>query len=214
MDAQVVTEAVRVPLRRPPTQQRARDRVQRILDGADRLLADEGVEALGTKQVASVAGISIGSLYFWFPDKESIAEALARRYWDELTELVTGVAQAAEAGEIADPSAEVLAALAAGFRARPGFLALWFDGLRSERLREATRPYRAQVAGSVQRILAATEPHANPETSREVAGMVVLLGDAILREAFRLDRSGEQTVLAEGARVLRAYIDDRLKEGA
>jgi len=112
------------PLRRAPTQKRARDRVERILDAADRLLAEEGAEALGTKQVAAAAGISIGSLYFWFPDKESIAEELALRYWSELGDLVAGVAEATETGELEDPVGEVLDALAAGFRARPGFLAV------------------------------------------------------------------------------------------
>jgi hypothetical protein len=41
---------------------------------------------------------------------------------------------------------------------------------------------------------------------------VVLLGDGILREAFRQNRAGETTVLAEGGHALRAYIDLRLKE--
>jgi AcrR family transcriptional regulator len=199
-------------LRRAPTQKRARDRVERILDAADRLLAAEGAEALGTKQVAAAAGISIGSLYFWFPDKESIAEELALRYWSELSDLVAGVAEATETGELADSVAEVLDALAAGFRGRPGFLALWFGGLRTERLRDATRPYRDEVASCVERILATGSPEIDPVTKGTVASMVVLLGDGILREAFRLNRDGEPTLLAEGGHVLRAYIDQRLKE--
>jgi len=200
------------PLRRAPTQKRARDRVERILDAADRLLAEEGAEALGTKQVAAAAGISIGSLYFWFPDKESIAEELALRYWSELGDLVAGVAEATETGELEDPVGEVLDALAAGFRARPGFLALWFGGLRTERLRDATRPYREEVASCVERILVARSPHIGAGLKHTVARMVVLLGDGILREAFRLNRDGETVVLAEGGHVLRAYIDQRLKE--
>lgn len=207
-----MTDAVSDLLRRSPTQARARDRVERILDAADRLLAEQGVEAMGTKQVAAAAGISIGSLYFWFPDKESIAEALALRYWSELTDLVTGVAEAAETGELPDPVGEVLDALAAGFRSRPGFLALWFGGLRTERLRDATRPYRDEVASCVERILVVREARVDPVVRRTVARMVVLLGDGILREAFRLNRDGETAVLAEGGHVLRAYIDQRLKE--
>jgi len=199
-------------LRREPTQKRARERVQRILDAADQLLAEHGSEALGTKPVAAAAGISIGSLYFWFPDKESIAEALALRYWHELSDLVAGVAEAAETGELDDPVGEVLEVLAAGFRARPGFLALWFGGLRTEGMRDATRPYRTEVARSVERIMDARSPHLDPNLRHTVAQMVVLLGDGILREAFRLNRTGEATVLAEGGHVLRAYIDQRLKE--
>lgn len=199
-------------LRRPPTQQRARERVERVLDAADRLLAEEGISALGTKQVAKAAGVSIGSLYFWFPDKESIAEALALRYWDELAALVSEVADRAEEGKLADPVGAVLDALAAGFRGRPGFLALWFDGLRTERLREATRPMRQAVGVDVARLLLALKGEPVPtDVLATTARMVVLVGDGILREAFRIDRSGNETLLAEGGRVLRAYIYDRLE---
>jgi AcrR family transcriptional regulator len=199
-------------LRREPTQQRGRDRVERVLDAADELLARSGAEALGTKQVAAAAGISIGSLYFWFPDKESIAEALARRYWQELSDLVAEFAEAAEAGTLDhDPVGDVLDVLAAGFRARPGFLALWFGGLRTERLRDATRAYRTDVTASVERILAVAQPNSAPELRGTLSRMVVLLGDGILREAFRLDRNGHPLVLVEGAHALRAYIFDRLK---
>lgn len=199
-------------LRREPTQQRARERVERVLDAADRLLAAEGAEALGTKQVAAAAGVSIGSLYFWFPDKESIAEALALRYWAEFADLVAGVADAAGNGMLDDPAGTVLNSLAAGFRARPGFLALWFGGLRSERIRDATRAYRSDVAACVERILAVAAPHADAEQLPTVARMVVLLGDGILREAFRLNRAGDPVVLTEGTHALRSYIFDRLKE--
>lgn len=208
MSAEQVVES----MRREPTQRRAHERVKRVLDAADRLLAESGAGALGTKQVAAAAGISIGSLYFWFPDKESIAEALALRYWRELSDLVTGVAEAADSGALEDPITEVIDALAAGFRARPGFLALWFGGLRTERLRDATRPYRAEVAKCVERILQSTSPDATTELRGTVARMVVLLGDGILREAFRVDRQGDSVVLAEGGYVIRAYISDRLQE--
>lgn len=186
-------------LRREPTQQRSRERVERILDAADHLLATTG--ELGTKQVAAAANISIGSLYFWFPDKESIAQALADRYWGELADLVAAV----QSSRPDDAVGETLRTMAAGFRARPGFLALWFGGLRTEAIRDATRPYRVQVSQTVERML---PPAADRAT---VARMVVLLGDGILREAFRIDRSGDATVLREGETALRAYIDQRLK---
>ncbi len=196
-------------LRRAPSQQRAHDRIDRILDAADHLLAEEGAGALGTKQVAVAAGVSIGSLYHWFPDKESIAEALAIRYWDELSELVAEIAE----HPVADPFEQVVQTLAAGFRDRPGFLAMWFSPLRTEQVREVTRHHRDTVAQSVQRIIAATRPGADAGTQAVVAQMLTLLGDGILREAFRLDRDGDPLILGEGAVVLRAYVQARLGDG-
>ncbi|HLI60020.1 MAG TPA: TetR/AcrR family transcriptional regulator [Solirubrobacteraceae bacterium] len=198
-------------LRRTPTQRRAQDRVRRILDAADALLARDG--ALGTRPVAVAAGVSIGSLYHWFPDKESIALALALRHWEELSELVAEIADRAQNGRLSDPVGEAFRALAAGFRARPGFLALWFGELRTEQLRAATRPSRERVAGSVGRILAVTHPESDPELRTTVARVVTLLGDGVLREAFRIDRGGDALLLAEGAHALRAYVAERLGGG-
>ncbi len=195
-------------LRRLPTQRRAQRRVERILDAADAVLGREGV--LGTRPVAEAAGVSIGSLYHWFPDKESIALALALRHWSELSELVAAIADRTEAGELSDPIGETFAALAAGFRARPGFLALWFGELRTAHLREATRPSRERVAGSVRRILDVTHPASDAELRPTVARVVTLLGDGVLREAFRVDRDGDPLLLVEGTRALRAYVTQRL----
>ena len=198
-------------LRRTPTQRRARDRVRRILDAADSVLARDGV--IGTRPVAEAAGVSIGSLYHWFPDKESIALALALRHWDELSELVADAADRAQDGRLHDPVGEVFQALADGFRARPGFLALWFSELRTEQLRAATRPSRERVADSVERILRVTHPGSDPTLHATVARVVTLLGDGVLREAFRVDRRGDPLLLAEGAHALRAYVTDRLGSG-
>lgn len=195
-------------LRRTPTQRRAQKRVERILDAADAVLARDGV--IGTRSIAEAAGVSIGSLYHWFPDKDSIALALALRHWSDLSELVELIADRGEAGELSDPIGEAFAALAEGFRKRPGFLALWFGELRTAELREATRPSRERVAGSVRRILDVTHPASGAEPRAIVARVVTLLGDGVLREAFRVDRDGDPLLLAEGARALRAYVTERL----
>jgi AcrR family transcriptional regulator len=197
-------------LRNEPQQERSRERVRRVLAVADELLASEGPAALSTTRVAEAAGTSVGSLYRYFPDKEAIVEALAVQYWGELEDLVAGVAEADEAEPFDDPMAAVLGTLAAGFRARPGFLALWFGGLRTEQVRDATRPVRVLVGRSVERILAVHWPQAEPGERATVTRMVVLAGDALLREAFRLDPDGDATVLTESEQMLGAYIEARL----
>jgi AcrR family transcriptional regulator len=65
--------------RREPRQERARYKVELILEGAARILDHEGMDALTTNRVAEVAGISIGTLYQYFNDKQAIVDALASR---------------------------------------------------------------------------------------------------------------------------------------
>jgi hypothetical protein len=60
--------------------------------------------------------------------------------------------------------------LAAGFRTRPAFLALWYGGLRSARVREGTRSTRTAIGSSVQRILA--DSQGDPEVLAESTAML------------------------------------------
>ena len=197
-------------LRNAPIQARSRERLRRVLDAADEALAAEGANAFTTTLVAAQAAVPIGSIYRFFPDKEAIVEALAVRYWSDLEDLVAGVAEADRATALEDPVTAVLDVLIAGFRARPGFLALWYGGLRSERVRDATRPTRTAIARSIERILAHHWPDAARRTRARAAEMVVLTGDGLLREAFRRDRRGDRAVLAETKLMLRAYLAERL----
>ena len=140
----------------------------------------------------------MGSVYRYFPDKEAIVEALATLYWCEFADLVAASAELDERSRMPDPAAGVLEALAAAFRGRPGFLALWYGGLRPERIRDATRPTREAIAASVERILAVHWPRPiGPRSCRRPLGMVVVAGDGLLREAFRTSRRGDDQLLAE-----------------
>jgi AcrR family transcriptional regulator len=197
-------------LRNVPIQARSREKLQRVLDAADHVLALEGAEAFSTTGLAAAAGIPVGSVYRYFPDKEAIVEALALRYWSDFEDLVAGVAETDEREPLDDPGGAILDSLAAGFRARPGFRALWYGGLRTERVREVTRPTRTAIARSVERILSVHYPDAPAEARGGVAGMVVLAGDGLLREAFRLDADGDAALLAESKLMLEAYIEARL----
>ena len=197
-------------LRHPPVQARSRERLQRVLDAAERVLADEGAAALTTTRVAAVAGVPVASVYRFFPDKEAIVEALALGYWAEFGDAVGALAERMERRPLRDPVATIVDALAASFRSKPGFTALWFGGLRTERLRDATRPSRARFAVYAERMLAVSYPDADAEILAATARMLVLTGDALLREAFRVDPDGDPKLLEETKFVLGAYLEARL----
>jgi len=65
--------------RRVPRQQRALVTRAAIVDAAGRILLTEGAGALNTNRIAKVAGVSVGSLYQYFPNKEAVLGALAER---------------------------------------------------------------------------------------------------------------------------------------
>jgi AcrR family transcriptional regulator len=199
-------------LRRVPQQDRSREKVQRILDAADELLAREGAPALAMTRVAEEAGVAVGSAYSYFPDKAAIAEALALRYWSSVTEAIAAVVEADVSEPLADPVGTLLDAVAAGFRGSAGFRALWFSPLRTERMRDVTRPLRTEVGARLERLLAGHWPQAGAGERATAARMLVLAADGLLREAFRLDPDGDPTVIAEGHAMLEAYLVSRLGE--
>ena len=68
--------------RKKPRQQRARATVDAILVAAAHILKTEGFERATTNRIAELAGVSIGSLYQYFPNKESVVGALRERHSD------------------------------------------------------------------------------------------------------------------------------------
>lgn len=83
-----VKAKTRVADRRQPKQRRARQTVESVLDAVVRILKREGVKAVTTNRVAEVAGVSIGSVYQYFPDKRAIFVALHERHIKQIDLLV------------------------------------------------------------------------------------------------------------------------------
>jgi AcrR family transcriptional regulator len=71
-------------MRRTPQQVRSQERVNLILDTAADLFAEVGYEPATTNSIAERAGISIGSLYRYFSDKDAILRALAKRHQEQV----------------------------------------------------------------------------------------------------------------------------------
>lgn len=70
-------------MRKKPVQQRSRLMVDSILDATARLIASDGLDAVTTHRVAEIAGISNGSLYQYFHDRDDLIEALLERVSNE-----------------------------------------------------------------------------------------------------------------------------------
>jgi AcrR family transcriptional regulator len=82
------SKAKSTSVRRRPMQRRARQTVDAVLDAVIRILKREGFDAITTNRIAEVAGVSIGSVYQYFPDKRAIFVALHRRHIEEINRVV------------------------------------------------------------------------------------------------------------------------------
>ena len=71
--------------RKSASQERSRSTVDALLEATTRILIKEGYDRASTNRIAEVAGVSIGSLYQYFPSKEALVAAVVARHSQELS---------------------------------------------------------------------------------------------------------------------------------
>jgi AcrR family transcriptional regulator len=80
-----------IAARKQPLQVRSTQLVADILEAAVRVLVSEGAKSFTTARVAEKAGVSVGSLYQYFPNKEAILFQLQANEWQQTRELLAGI---------------------------------------------------------------------------------------------------------------------------
>jgi AcrR family transcriptional regulator len=70
--------------RKPPSQERSRVTVDAILEATARVLVSDGFAGASTNKIAQTAGVSVGTLYQYYPSKESLVAELIDRGADEM----------------------------------------------------------------------------------------------------------------------------------
>src|ERR1044071_4968273 len=80
----------RKPLTRPrkhASQERSRATVDALVEATARILVREGFDKASTNRIAATAGVSVGSLYQYFPSKEALVAAVIERHRQEIQEV-------------------------------------------------------------------------------------------------------------------------------
>lgn len=81
----------RISQRKHPKQARSNELLAAILEAAVRVLAKEGAQRFTTARVAEKAGVSVGSLYQYFPNKAAILFRLQSDEWRQTSDLLRGI---------------------------------------------------------------------------------------------------------------------------
>jgi AcrR family transcriptional regulator len=74
--------------RKIATQQRSRATVDALIEATARILVKQGFDKASTNRVAELAGVSVGSLYQYFPSKEALVAAVIMRHQQEVMRIV------------------------------------------------------------------------------------------------------------------------------
>ena len=120
MTTRTATKAATKPRKRgvrTARQARSRHTVETILEGGARVLAEHGWAGFTTNAVAARAGVSIGSLYEYFRNKDALRDAIVTRHLDAGERLLTEAAATLDLSALSGPerSRAVVRALVEGF---------------------------------------------------------------------------------------------------
>lgn len=88
--------------RKSPRQRRARETVDAILRATEQVLASDGYARASTNRIAEVAGVSVGSLYQYFPNKDALISAVTEEHTRAMRDLLIDTAMRYRDAPLAD----------------------------------------------------------------------------------------------------------------
>ena len=193
--------------RRKPKQRRSRQTVEAILDAVLRILKREGNRGVTTNRIAEVAGVSIGSVYQYFPDKRAIFAALHERHIEQIDRMV----ERTLVEHAASPLTELMTALIEGMleahRADPEL----YEMMAAEVPHRAggTRDFSVRLHGAFRLALAARPREL--KKGRDLDRMAFVVGNLVdaLSHAALLRRPAGMPLAhakAEAVRAVLAYL--------
>ncbi|MGW8531258.1 MULTISPECIES: TetR/AcrR family transcriptional regulator [Nocardiopsidaceae] len=183
-------------------------RVQRMLDCCAELLDEVGYDNLSTTRIAERAGVAIGSVYQFFPDKKAITQALGLRFLDQFGARVTE--------RIADTSfSHWTAAVDAVVdeyidmhRHVPGFRSLHFGDIVDTRLLNGGADNNRVISIRLRRIIVSVTGIPDDDALDRAVHVAVEAADAVLKLAFRDDADGDTRLIGEAKRLVSSYLSD------
>lgn len=193
--------------RRTPQQERSQGTVQQIFRAASRLLADLSIDEITTSLIAHEAGISVGALYRFFPDKQAIIDAIAVHHVEEFRAAFEG--RLSEINFQDGPAflGAVIDAFVSFLDSRPDFRTIAFGPHISAATRRRETDPNARGAGLVKRFMIETLG------MKDISGLDLRLriaietGERLFAYAYEQSNVEERTrVIGEMKRILSQYL--------
>ena len=193
-------------IRTEPVQQRSTERVTLLLDAAAALIDEKGIDGLTTSDVAVRSASSVGVVYRYFPNIQSLLRALAARNLERF--LVKAFARSKTSSALwVDRINDPIDSWVEMARTEPGFRALRFGNVIDDRFVGGNESANAYVVESIldglrQRengLLESRDLHLDIEVAIEVA-------IALLERAFLHDRAGDDVFISRARSLTQALL--------
>jgi AcrR family transcriptional regulator len=197
-----------------PVQRRARgmQRIASILAAAEAVIASVGYDEANTNRIAAQAGISPGSLYHFFSNKEEIAQALAAHYTEELQSMYTSLfSREAASLPLSVWLDHIVHALVTFHLAHPAFTILFSSTPPFLQLASLTHDLHQEVQMRFERGIQLRAPTLSTAQVALSATMCVQLLKAVLPLALQAEETDRRRLVDELKSMLSRYLEPILR---
>lgn len=191
-----ISDFVPASVRTEPVQQRSAERITSLLDAAADLIDQNGIDGLTTSDVATRSGSSVGVVYRYFPNIQSLLRALASRNMEKFTSRIFGAMSEQPEGWM-DAMNAAIDGYVDLLRHEPGFRALGFGDVIDKRFIKPDRANNSVLAEEFTNLFTrkyGLTPSADLSLDLEV---IIEIADALLHRAFLYERDGDERFIAK-----------------
>jgi AcrR family transcriptional regulator len=180
-----------------PTQQRSRERFERILECAAALMAEKGSEAFRMSDIVERTGVPFGSLYQYFPDKTAIIGTLAERYNAIGRDCVQRDLAAVKSARDLHPAlCRIVDSYYQMFLDEPVMRDIWQATQADRALQQLDAEDGAYLSGLLSEAVRRIAPETSAPARSAFSQLTMTLIAAAVRHAITLDTDEARTILA------------------
>lgn len=205
MTSQAEISPVNIKVRTEPVQKRGAERIKLLLDVAAELIDEKGIDGLTTSEVAARSNSSVGVVYRYFPNIQTLLRALAARNMERFTDRIFATMNEEHADWVnaLDSTIDHYVELT---RTEPGFRALRFGDVIDERFIQPDVSNNTVLARTFQDLL--TRKYGAEPTEELAFDLEVLveMGDALLHRAFLYEKNGDERFIDKLREVSQHYM--------
>ena len=195
-------------VRAAPQQERSARRLAGFLQAAAELFAETGFDATTMQAIADRSASSIGALYNYFPDKQSVAATLLSRYGEELQWRLQSVMEHSEKLSTVQFAGAFIDCIIEFAQERPAYLNLHTAPIRFRRNPAARKALRSIVANAFR----TKNPALSSERALLAANVAVQIVKGMINLYLESEPKTKALVVAEFRKVLSSYLGEVLSE--
>jgi AcrR family transcriptional regulator len=197
---------IRAEARRTPRQARSRATVDAVLDATAQVLVEVGYARCSTNRVAEAAGVSIGSLYQYFPSKEILIQAVIERHLASLREAMISSFAEVRSHSLADTTAALIEGLVRAHARAPELHRIVLQDIpRSVRMAKV-RDWEQSLHRAVVMLLEQRKAELRVKDLELAAFVVVVVVDALTAASLLYRHFPQRAVFASMQDLLLRYL--------